>query len=201
MSDSRPISRRDLFRGRLRGADASPSGEAPHSRSGFPLLRPPGAIEESAFLAGCTCCDACEQACPHGAIVPAPSRLRGAAGTPVIDPKQQPCWLCPDMPCITACPEGVLRHDLPVAMGTARVDPQACLAGQGVFCRTCVGRCPVPHAMNADEGGPPLVDAAVCVGCGVCLHVCPAPINAMLVLPLPNRPAAPTIPSDKEIQP
>ena len=70
----------------------------------MPLLRPPGAIAEEAFLQACTRCTACAEACPHGAIFRAPARLRGAEGTPVLDPFRSPCRMCPDLPCVRACP-------------------------------------------------------------------------------------------------
>lgn len=63
------------------------------------------------FLDGCTRCDKCLQGCPHDAIVHAPDRLREAAGTPIIDPDQQPCMMCDDFPCIAACEPNVQQVD------------------------------------------------------------------------------------------
>jgi Pyruvate/2-oxoacid:ferredoxin oxidoreductase delta subunit len=40
----------------------------------------------------------------------------------------------------------------------------------------------VPGAMSRDRGLP-LVNADVCTGCGICHDVCPAPRNAVLMLP------------------
>ena len=56
------------------------------------------------------------------------------------------------------------------------------------FCAICVERCPVPGAMKRDHGMP-MVVADVCTGCGICHDVCPAPTNAVLLLPR-RRPAA-----------
>ena len=50
------------------------------------------------------------------------------------------------------------------------------------FCAACVERCPVPGAMKK-ERGMPMVVADVCTGCGICHDVCPAPRNAVLMLP------------------
>lgn len=50
------------------------------------------------------------------------------------------------------------------------------------FCAACVERCPVPGAMSRDRGLP-MVNADVCTGCGICHDVCPAPRNAVLMLP------------------
>jgi Na+-translocating ferredoxin:NAD+ oxidoreductase RNF subunit RnfB len=60
------------------------------------------------------------------------------------------------------------------------------------FCSVCVEHCPVPGAMKR-ERGMPIVVPDVCTGCGVCHDVCPAPRNAVLMLPkrrpvqLPSR--------------
>lgn len=189
------ISRRDLIRGRLfglfGGRSAAPT-EAPEQRAEapsparrpIPLLRPPGAIAEADFLAACTQCEACQYACPHDAIVPAPVRARGAAGTPVIEPLSQPCMMCPDTPCIDACPSGALLPTDRIRMGTARINPLDCLAGTGCF--SCGERCPVPGAITR-QGGKPVVSADACTGCGICQWVCPAPHNAVLILPAQDR--------------
>jgi len=57
------------------------------------------------------------------------------------------------------------------------------------FCSACVERCPVPGAMKK-ERGMPMVVADVCTGCGICHEVCPAPRNAVLMLPR-RSPASP----------
>ncbi len=117
-------------------------------------------------------------------------RLRDAAGTPTIQAIDAPCRMCPDMPCITACGPGVLRRDVPAKMATARIMEHACLAHQGSTCSSCHERCPVPGAFSV-VGGRPTVVEDVCTGCGVCAHVCPAPQNAVLLLPILDRPSRP----------
>jgi MauM/NapG family ferredoxin protein len=168
---------------------AAARSEAPRQRP-VPLIRPPGAVREEDFLAGCTRCMDCATACPHQAIVAAPIRLRDAAGTPTIQAIDAPCRMCPDMPCITACAPGVLRRDVPVKMATARIMEHTCLAHQGSTCSSCHERCPVPGAFTVVNGRPTVVED-VCTGCGVCAHVCPAPQNAVLLLPILGRPARP----------
>lgn len=157
-------------------------------RRTIPLLRPPGAIEEHAFLAGCTRCGDCATACPHDAIHPAPPRFREAAGTPTFDPIGSPCLMCESMPCIAACEPGVLSHAAGVRMGTARIDPQVCLAHLGTGCTACVEQCPVPGAIALEGGRLPAIDEETCTGCGVCQHVCPAPHNAVAIMPTLVRP-------------
>lgn len=185
------VSRREFISGGFLSALAREmAGPAPPARLArpaafVPVLRPPGAVPEADFLAGCTRCGDCIRACPHRAIILAPERLRGAGGTPIIDPAAQPCLMCPDTPCITACAPMVLRRpdDEPIPpIGTARIATVDCLAHQGTTCTTCSERCPVEGAIVL-TGGRPQVDPGRCTGCGICHHVCPAPRNAVLVLP------------------
>jgi ferredoxin-type protein NapG len=194
-----------LFRGTFsasaQGAEETPRADRPAARDSarfqkaFPILRPPGAVEEEAFLAGCTRCNACIEACPHDAILHAPLRFRRAAGTPMIDPIQQPCWMCDGFPCIPSCEPRVLRFDLPKKMGLARIDTFSCLPYQGRPCSACVDACPVPAAIELVCDKPKIVEAA-CTGCGVCQFVCPAPDNAVLLVPLAERPFPPAKESD-----
>lgn len=181
--NAQALSRRAFITGGfLRQAQASP---APAQRPVFPVLRPPGAIAEADFLAGCTRCGDCIRACPHQAIRLAPERLRSAAGTPFIDPAEQPCLMCIDTPCITACAPAVLRRapETPVpSIGVARISTVDCLAHQGGICMTCSERCPIEGAIRLTGGRPQVVPDA-CTGCGICHHVCPAPRNAVLIMP------------------
>ena len=166
-----------------------PSPQAQAIARTFPVLRPPGAVGEADFLAGCTRCGDCITACPLHAVVLAPERLRVVAGTPIIDPAVQPCLMCEDTPCITACEPAVLRRapGAPVpAIGTARIQIMDCLAHQGSTCSACHERCPVPGAFRVEQGRPTVV-AEACTGCGICQHVCPAPHNAVIMLPLAER--------------
>lgn len=220
MPDDRNISRRQLLRGRFlnsllgRVSDAvsdslgplasplasqpdpptaAPTAQSPLHHKAFPIHRPPGAIEESAFLENCTRCDACIHACPHDAIVPAPARFRHAAGTPMIDTSPastSACRMCDDFPCIAACEPNVLRMDMPKVMATARIDIYTCLAHQNSFCSVCSEQCPVQGAIKVINGKPRIVEDT-CTGCGVCHHVCPAPSNAVLLMPLADRPPPP----------
>jgi ferredoxin-type protein NapG len=50
-----------------------------------------------------------------------------------------------------------------------------------------VEACPVPGAIEIAGDKPKIVDAH-CTGCGVCQFVCPAPDNAVLLVPLAERP-------------
>jgi Pyruvate/2-oxoacid:ferredoxin oxidoreductase delta subunit len=65
---------------------------------------------------------------------------------------------------------------------TVRVRPQLCLAWQGSFCSTCSERCPVEGAIAVELGRPRVVESQ-CNGCGLCVQVCPAPLNGFEFVP------------------
>lgn len=140
-------------------------------------LRPPGALEEAQFLESCTGCGECIEACPHESIRVFEdnhvSEGFSRKGTPVIYPDEQPCYLCEDFPCIAVCepealrPVGTLQA---VNMGTAVVSQRICTAGQG--CNACVGQCPM-RAISMDFASLSIrVEGDLCVGCGICEHIC-----------------------------
>ena len=154
----------------------TPEGQS--KRGSVIVQRPPHAVPESEFLAGCTRCDDCIEACPPNAIFRAPDSAGLLAGTPIIDASSQPCLMCDDTPCVPACKAGVLRFDAPIAMGLAVIDEEKCIAFQGEECTICVDHCPVENALTLTAGKPE-IHADSCTGCGVCLYVCPAPQNAI----------------------
>ncbi len=166
-----------------------PVSQATHSRVPLPVIRPPGAVDEGGFLDACTRCAECVSACPHDAIHLAPDRFRVARGTPIIDPAIQPCLMCEDTPCVSACPTGALLPTQPRAIASATIQTWTCLAHQGGICFACVEQCPVPGAITMNSGKPE-IDPAVCTGCGVCHYVCPAPENAVRIMPVPDRPTS-----------
>ena len=60
--------------------------------------------------------------------------------------------------------------------GVVRIREADCL-GHTSFCSVCSERCPVKGAIVL-ELGRPRVDETLCNGCGICVGVCPAPVNA-----------------------
>ncbi|VAX36401.1 hypothetical protein MNBD_PLANCTO03-759 [hydrothermal vent metagenome] len=214
------FSRREAIRGRLLGGLLNTLGESLREvQEGFgvgpkspppplppplpsapslPVLhRPPGAIEELAFVAQCTRCDACLRACPAEAIVHAEGFFGKAAGTPVIDPKRVACSLCEERSCIVACEAegtGVLSSLLEPKMGTAMIHPSRCVVYRGDSCEACFDSCPVEGAIYG-KGTQPMVDAAVCVGCGMCVQACPVEPGAVSIVPISTRPAKPETPA------
>ena len=140
-----------------------------------PVLRPPGAITEKAFLQACSRCDECIHACPKDAIQRAPKKMGFLIhNTPYIDPMRNPCVMCTELPCIPACPDGALlpvQELTDVSMGYAILDKKKCQAYGDTFCQQCVIDCPVPGAIY-QVNNKPVIDKNTCTGCGVCMRSC-----------------------------
>ena len=85
-------------------------------------LRPPGALEEDAFLSACVRCGLCVRSCPPQNLKLADwgRGLEGVGvGTPYFEARDIPCEMCEAIPCVKACPTealdrelAALRHDL-----------------------------------------------------------------------------------------
>ena len=103
----------------------------------FDRLRPPGALDEDAFLAACIKCGQCVQVCPVEAIKLADGDEGYGLGVPYIDARAQACdFSCDAVQCVLACPTGALSHEIAhkeeVTMGFARLArPDSCLAVKG----------------------------------------------------------------------
>jgi MinD superfamily P-loop ATPase len=95
--------------------------------------------------------------------------------------------MCAELPCVAVCEPLALRFGVPVKMGTAMISVLDCLAHQNTTCSACVEQCPVEGTL-AWENGRPVVNPGVCTGCGVCQYACPAPRNAVMILPVLTRP-------------
>ena len=136
------------------------------------LPRPPGALSEKDFLAFCSRCFKCIDACQPLALRPA-GILDGIAniGTPVLDVNR--CVIC--MECIRKCPTGALKKvsKKTVDLGTAIIDHNTCLAWQRKKrCKDCYKCCPT-HAIILKKKRYPVLDPEKCNGCGICLRRCP----------------------------
>ncbi len=157
-----------------------------------PRLRPPGAIEEAAFLDACFRCGRCVEACPAEAISPWGGAGERLNGTPHVDPDRQACVICDELACMKVCPSGalVLVDRMAIRMGLAVVDHGVCVRSKGEDCTECIERCPVGQiAIRLDEAGrvqviDPEATGSGCTGCGVCQQHCPTrPIRAIHVQP------------------
>lgn len=168
---------------------------AQQARAATPL-RPPGAIAERDFAAACLKCGLCVQACPYGTLKLATLGDAVLSGTPTFAPRDVPCFMCPDVPCVKACPTGALDRSLKdigaARMGLAVVDHENCLSHRGLRCEVCWRACPVrnraitlqvqargssKHAMFA-----PVVHSEACTGCGICEKRCPTEVAAIRIV-------------------
>ncbi len=131
-------------------------------------LRPPWSLGEAAFLARCTGCGDCIDACPESILVP-------WRRTPVVDFRQGECTFCGD--CARACGEGVFRAPESGPPWSLRaVIGSHCLSLHGVECRLCADQCetralrfrPAPGGVARIE-----IDPSLCTGCGACVAPCP----------------------------
>lgn len=167
-------------------------------------LRPPGALEEEDFLKTCIKCGMCVEACPFDTLQLAKPGDNLPLGTPFFTPREIPCYMCPDIPCVPVCPTDALdikkvqseqRLDINKAqMGTAVVDTKNCIAFWGIQCDACYRACPLldeaiklEYEKNTRTGKhaflKPVVDSDVCTGCGLCEHACVTEKAAIFVLP------------------
>lgn len=146
------------------------------------VLRPPGALTEKDFLAACTRCGQCVQACPYDMLHLASLISPMEAGTPYFIARDKPCEMCPDIPCMNTCPSGALSEELK-DINDARIslavllDHETCLNWQGLRCDVCYRVCPlIDKAITLEKVHNdctrihakliPTVHSDLCTGCG-----------------------------------
>jgi ferredoxin len=145
-------------------------------RAAAPLLRPPGAQDEEAFLARCLRCQECVRACMTGCLEPVGKEYGlTRLWTPRLDPSYAKCefTLC-GRACAESCPVKAIDRppDNKVRIGTAAVDRTKCIAwAQRKSCLVCYERCTF-QAIDFDGRGRPRVIAENCTGCGACQNTC-----------------------------
>ncbi len=162
------VSRRQFLRGNLTGRDSA--------------IRPPWAVAEDEFVARCDQCSECVAACPSHLIEAAND------GLPFMNFLKGECDFC--HACASACATGALvyRDEVkqPVWSLAATIEP-ACIAFNGVVCRTCGEHCEtaaIRFVHVVGRGAMPQVDLERCTGCGACVSVCP--VKAVRMGPAEN---------------
>jgi ferredoxin len=165
------------------------------------VIRPPGSVEEDAFLERCIKCDQCIRVCPTNVLQPTLLEA-GIEGvwTPILNMKMGWCELNCTL-CGSVCPTGAIQRisipektgtgafadQGPVRLGTAFYDHGRCLPwSMETPCVVCEEVCPTsPKAIYSREvtitrrDGTsttlrrPYVDPELCIGCGICEHECP----------------------------
>ena len=168
------------------------------------VLRPPGALKEKDFLRACIKCGLCVEACPYDTLMLAAPGDNKPMGTPYFVPRDMPCYMCTDIPCVPVCPTGALDEssvskdgvlDINTAdMGVAVIDDNSCIAFWGIQCDACYRACPllgeaivIEYSKNERTGKhaflKPVVVNDVCTGCGMCEKACVTEKAAIFVLP------------------
>lgn len=148
-------------------------------------IRPPSALPEDRFLGSCLRCGLCAKDCPYDAIRMATPGSGIPTGTPYLEVRKIPCYMCEDIPCQKACPSGSLDRSMEdiaqARMGLAILhDQETCLAYLGQRCEVCYRACPLQGTAMTVEYKPgestayflPIVHSEACTGCGFCEHVC-----------------------------
>lgn len=168
------------------------------------LLRPPGALDEENFLKTCIKCGMCVEACPYDTLLLAKPGDNKPLGTPYFTPRDVPCYMCPDIPCVPVCPSGALSEKSVTTdnkldinkseMGVAVIDSENCIAYWGIQCDACYRACPIlgeaisiEYTKNTRTGKHslmiPMVHSNICTGCGLCERACVTEKAAIFVLP------------------
>ena len=153
-----------------------------YSHEGVRLIRPPGAVDEDAFLAGCIRCYLCQDACEPGAIQFFTEAHGRHYHTPYIDPSVKACNLC--MKCTKVCPTGVLRpmkleEKTEVDMATVKLNEDLCLSYKAKRIRDeqamliALGQPPTQATERLQRRGP----------CGECYMFCPLRRRAIKLEP------------------
>ena len=194
-------------------------GYATKAKSSPLTLRPPAALDEDDFLKTCIKCGLCAEACVNrpqnrdkngnqkkGTIKMAKAEDSVTIGTPFFTPRDVPCFMCEDIPCVPVCPTGALditkvtnpkttELDFRLMdMGVAVVDVHSCIAFWGLQCDACYRACPLldeaiklVYNRNSRTGKhaflEPVINPDVCTGCGLCEKACVTEKPAIFVLP------------------
>ena len=156
------------------------------------LVRPPGAQDETTFLARCVRCSQCMKVCPTAGLQPVAFEA-GLEGvwTPQLVPRLGYCdYGC--NACGQICPSGAiptltLERKRETIIGLAAIDRDRCLPwAHGIPCIVCEEMCPTPEkairleevTVTDNQGEPvtvqqPYVLEDLCIGCGICEYQCP----------------------------
>lgn len=163
------------------------------TKASEPELRPPGAVDEEAFISGCIRCGICVDVCRNHQtnvlrIMTVADGYQNA-GLPIFASPESYCTRC--MECNLVCPTNVLKKTAKdkLGIGTAFIIKENCLLSNGKHCNRCFDFCEIKAIVEdktfvfQHKNGRyskktkvsfPLIDEDICDGCGLCAHQCPA---------------------------
>lgn len=152
------------------------------SQKGIRLIRPPGALDERAFLAACLRCYRCQDACEIGAIQFFTEGNYKNFHTPYVNPAIKSCNLC--MQCTKLCPTTALvpmevEERAKVSMASVELRKDLCLSYKAKTIRNEqamlmeLGRAATESQAIVERRGP----------CGECYMFCPLRESAIKLEP------------------
>ncbi|MBQ9193296.1 MAG: 4Fe-4S dicluster domain-containing protein [Bacteroidales bacterium] len=151
-------------------------------------ITPPGSESVRDFYRRCTACQLCVAECPNNVLRPSTDLKH------LMQPEMSyergycrpECTRCSEL-----CPAGAIRkitkeEKTQYHIGTARVNRTLCVAEEGVECGNCARHCPSGAIQMVEDEATgfkhPVVNEALCIGCGACENLCPSrPISAITV--------------------
>ena len=182
--------RRGFLLGAAAGACTALGGESAEQAPARAAIAPPGSDSGKRLRTRCTGCNLCVAKCPTK-VLKAATLEYGLGGTmmPVMDFARGSC----DKDCTRCgevCPTGAIRRLSKEEKPKTKIGRATLAAGWETRCLAykekhpcalCEKHCPYGAVKMVEEKGKdgaaarrPSVDAARCVGCGACAHVCPA---------------------------
>ena len=151
-------------------------------------VTPPGSKSIKDFYRRCTACQLCVAECPNQVLRPSTDLKHFMQ--PEMSYERGYCR--PECTrCSEVCPTGAIlkitkEEKTQYHVGTAQVNRTLCVTEDGTPCGNCARHCPTGaiQMVKDDENSlpRPVVNEALCIGCGACENLCPArPISAITV--------------------
>ena len=176
------LGRRDFFRLGIQKAAKAATGvaEARITKTIPRFIRPPFAIAEPDFLARCSRCQNCVDACPHETVFPLSTKLDSQyVNTPALDLVHTACHLCAEWPCVIACETGALEFPDMTKLDEMDGEEPVGDSPEGVESIEIVLPVSFPDPAQARLAQIE-IDESVCLPfsgpeCGACGSVCPIP--------------------------
>lgn len=138
--------------------------------------RPPWAVENDLFIALCTQCDQCIDACPQRVLGRSEEADAALKGKPILDLAYGSCDFCGE--CVDACTSNALNRDTGKQRQVLPKLISSCQESLGMYCKMCADAC-AANAISFDNSKIPLIDTKLCTGCGECALDCQTKVLEM----------------------